>query len=139
MDGGHTLERCYEVTEATLQAVFNELFSQRIVFEGMLLKPNMVVSGKDCAEQAAPEGVAERRSAASRASCRRPCRGSSSSPAARATRRRPPTSRDERPRARTLGAFLVVRARAPGAVLKAWRAKTTTSRPARRPSPTAPT
>jgi fructose-bisphosphate aldolase, class I len=58
MDGGHTLERCYEVTEATLEAVFNELFSQRVVYEGMLLKPNMVVSGKESAQQGSPEEVA---------------------------------------------------------------------------------
>jgi fructose-bisphosphate aldolase, class I len=58
MDGGHTLERCYEVTEATLEAVFNELFSQRVVYEGMLLKPNMVVPGKESAQQASPEEVA---------------------------------------------------------------------------------
>jgi fructose-bisphosphate aldolase, class I len=59
MDGSHTLERCYEVTEATLEAVFNELFSQRVVYEGMLLKPNMVLPGKDCPTQASPEEVAE--------------------------------------------------------------------------------
>jgi fructose-bisphosphate aldolase, class I len=59
MDGSHTLERCYEVTEATLEAVFNELFSQRVVYEGMLLKPNMVVPGKDCPQQATPEEVAK--------------------------------------------------------------------------------
>ncbi len=59
MDGSHTLERCYEVTEATLQAVFNELFSQRVVFEGMLLKPNMVISGKECPTQATPDEVAK--------------------------------------------------------------------------------
>ena len=59
MDGNHTLERCYEVTEATLQAVFNELFSQRVVYEGMLLKPNMVISGKGCPQQASPEEVAK--------------------------------------------------------------------------------
>jgi fructose-bisphosphate aldolase, class I len=59
MDGNHTIDRCYEVTEATLQAVFNELFSQRVVFERMLLKPNMVLPGKDCPEQASPEQVAE--------------------------------------------------------------------------------
>ena len=58
MDGEHTLERCYSVTEATLQAVFNELFSQRVVYEGMLLKPNMVISGKACPQQAGPEEVA---------------------------------------------------------------------------------
>jgi fructose-bisphosphate aldolase class I len=59
MDGPHTLERCYEVTEATLEAVFNELFSQRVVYEGMLLKPNMVISGIECSEQAGPKEVAE--------------------------------------------------------------------------------
>jgi fructose-bisphosphate aldolase, class I len=59
MDGGHTIQRCYEVTEATLEAVFNELFSQRVVYEGMLLKPNMVISGKECSEQADPEEVAK--------------------------------------------------------------------------------
>ena len=59
MDGDHTIERCYEVTEATLEAVFNELFAQRVVYERMLLKPNMVLSGKDCPTQAPPEEVAE--------------------------------------------------------------------------------
>jgi fructose-bisphosphate aldolase, class I len=59
MDGSHTLERCYEVTEATLEAVFNELFSQRVVYEGMLLKPNMVVPGKEGPQQASPEEVAK--------------------------------------------------------------------------------
>ena len=47
------------MTEATLEAVFNELFSQRVVYEGMLLKPNMVVSGKDCSQQASPDEVAD--------------------------------------------------------------------------------
>jgi fructose-bisphosphate aldolase, class I len=60
MDGDHTIERCYEVTEATLEAVFNELFAQRVVYEGMLLKPNMVLSGKECPTQAPPEEVAEK-------------------------------------------------------------------------------
>jgi fructose-bisphosphate aldolase class I len=59
MEGGHTLDRCYEVTEATLESVFNELFSQRVVYERMLLKPNMVISGKECSEQATPEQVAK--------------------------------------------------------------------------------
>jgi len=59
MDGDHTIDRCYEVTEATLEAVFNELFSQRAVYERMLLKPNMVISGKDCPVQAGPEEVAK--------------------------------------------------------------------------------
>ena len=59
MDGPHAIERCYEVTEATLEAVFNELFSQRVVYERMLLKPNMVISGNECSEQASPKKVAE--------------------------------------------------------------------------------
>jgi fructose-bisphosphate aldolase class I len=59
MDGAHSIDRCYEVTEATLEAVFNELFSQRVVYERMLLKPNMVLSGKDCPDQASPEKVAK--------------------------------------------------------------------------------
>jgi fructose-bisphosphate aldolase, class I len=59
MDGAHSIDRCYEVTEATLEAVFNELFSQRVVYERMLLKPNMVISGKECSEQASPDDVAK--------------------------------------------------------------------------------
>jgi fructose-bisphosphate aldolase, class I len=59
MDGPHSIDRCYEVTEATLEAVFNELFSQRVVYERMLLKPNMVISGNECSEQAGPKQVAE--------------------------------------------------------------------------------
>ena len=59
MDGDHDIERCREVTEATLHAVFHQLFEQRIVLEGMLLKPNMVVSGKDCPTQAGVEAVAK--------------------------------------------------------------------------------
>ncbi len=59
MDGDHDIERCREVTEATLHAVFHQLFEQRIALEGMLLKPNMVVSGKDCPTRAGVEAVAE--------------------------------------------------------------------------------
>jgi len=59
MDGGHTIERCEEVTNATLNAVFNQLFEHRIYLEGMVLKPNMVISGKKAASRAAPEAVAE--------------------------------------------------------------------------------
>lgn len=58
MDGSHTIERCEEVTEAVLHAVFNALFDQKIVLEGMLLKPNMVISGKECTKQASIEEVA---------------------------------------------------------------------------------
>ena len=59
IDGDHTIERCFEVTEATLRIVFDQLSEQRVLLEGMILKPNMVISGKDCPEQASPEQVAE--------------------------------------------------------------------------------
>jgi fructose-bisphosphate aldolase, class I len=58
MDGSHTVERCEEVTSNVLQEVFNALCDQRISLEGMLLKPNMVISGKDCAKQASVKEVA---------------------------------------------------------------------------------
>ena len=60
MDGGHTIERCQAVTEETLQVVFSQLSAQRVSLEGIVLKPNMVVSGTDCAQQAGVEEVAER-------------------------------------------------------------------------------
>jgi fructose-bisphosphate aldolase class I len=59
MDGDHTIERCVEVTEATLHTVFAALRAQRVSLEGMLLKPNMVVSGKSCPRQAGVQEVAE--------------------------------------------------------------------------------
>jgi fructose-bisphosphate aldolase class I len=59
MDGGHSIERCEEVTDATLKAVFNALADHRIYLEGMVLKPNMVISGKKAANRASPEVVAE--------------------------------------------------------------------------------
>jgi len=58
MDGSHTIERCEEVTGNVLRAVFNALFDQKVSLEGMLLKPNMVISGKKCAKQAAVDEVA---------------------------------------------------------------------------------
>jgi fructose-bisphosphate aldolase class I len=48
MDGGHTLERCRVVTEEVLRTVFNQLNSQRVLLEGMILKPNMVLPGFTC-------------------------------------------------------------------------------------------
>ena len=59
MDGEHTIDRCYEVTEATLHTVFHELHLQHVELEGMLLKPNMVLSGKDASTQAGVQDVAE--------------------------------------------------------------------------------
>ncbi len=58
MDGDHTLARCYEVTEAVLKCVFDELYEQRIMLEGMVLKPNMIVPGKKARHQASVEDVA---------------------------------------------------------------------------------
>ncbi len=59
MDGTHTIERYFEVTEQTLRSVFNALAAHRVLLEGMLLKPNMVLSGKDCPQQASVQEVAE--------------------------------------------------------------------------------
>ena len=59
MDGEHTIERHFEVTEAALKHVFHALYEHRIRLEGMLLKPNMVLSGKDCTQQASVEQAAE--------------------------------------------------------------------------------
>jgi fructose-bisphosphate aldolase class I len=59
MDGAHTIERCEEVTNTVLQTVFDQLFEHRIVLEGMVLKPNMVISGKKAPNRAGPEQVAE--------------------------------------------------------------------------------
>src|SRR5262249_11533998 len=52
MDGPHSIERCEEVTGRVLHAVFNALFEQRVALECILLKPNMIISGKECASQA---------------------------------------------------------------------------------------
>lgn len=59
MDGPHPIERCEEATTAALNLVFAELLRHRVVLEGMLLKPNMVLSGKECPRQAGTDEVAE--------------------------------------------------------------------------------
>jgi fructose-bisphosphate aldolase, class I len=59
MDGAHTLERCEEVTSVTLKSVFEQLYSHRIHLEGIILKPNMVISGKKCPTRANAQQVAE--------------------------------------------------------------------------------
>lgn len=59
MDGGHTIERCAEITEATLTGTYQELYEQGVSLEGSILKPNMVVSGNECATQAGVEQVAD--------------------------------------------------------------------------------
>jgi fructose-bisphosphate aldolase class I len=59
MDGSHSIERCAEVTDRTLHFVFHELRLQRVLLEGMILKPNMVVPGLKCPQQATTEEVAD--------------------------------------------------------------------------------
>jgi fructose-bisphosphate aldolase class I len=60
MDGDHDIDRCYEVTQRVLNKTFQELRIQRVALEGMILKPNMAVSGKKSAKQASVEEVAEK-------------------------------------------------------------------------------
>jgi fructose-bisphosphate aldolase class I len=60
MDGDHDADRCYSVTEWVLKTVFQELYYARVALEGMVLKPNMIVSGKKAKRQAGVEEVAEK-------------------------------------------------------------------------------
>ncbi|HEY8160615.1 MAG TPA: class I fructose-bisphosphate aldolase [Methylobacter sp.] len=59
MDGDHTLERCFEVTEEVLHTVFDRLYRQKVMLEGMLLKPNMVLPGLACSKQDTVDEVAD--------------------------------------------------------------------------------
>jgi fructose-bisphosphate aldolase, class I len=59
MDGEHTLKQCFEVTEEVLQMVFHQLGTQRVMLEGMILKPNMVVPGLACRHQETVDEVAD--------------------------------------------------------------------------------
>jgi fructose-bisphosphate aldolase, class I len=58
MDGDHSIDRCFEVTRDTLRAVFSQLARQQVALEGMLLKPNMVLSGNKAANRATASEVA---------------------------------------------------------------------------------
>jgi len=58
MDGAHTLDECYEVTEATLRTLYNQMYEQNVLLEGSILKASMVVSGSDCAERGGVDEVA---------------------------------------------------------------------------------
>src|ERR1041384_5689680 len=60
MDGDHDIDRCYDVTQRVLNQTFRELRTQRVELEGMVLKPNMAISGKKCAKQASVQEVAEK-------------------------------------------------------------------------------
>ena len=59
MDGRHTMERCCEITEEVLRTVFSHLHTQRVLLEGMILKPNMVVAGLTCPRQPELDEVAD--------------------------------------------------------------------------------
>jgi fructose-bisphosphate aldolase class I len=60
MDGDNDIDRCYEVTQRVLNKTFQELRVQRVALEGMILKPNMAISGKKCGKQAGVAEVAEK-------------------------------------------------------------------------------
>jgi fructose-bisphosphate aldolase class I len=59
MDGAHSLERCAEVTDEVLQTVFHQLQTQRVMLEGMILKPSMVLPGLTCPKQQDVDEVAD--------------------------------------------------------------------------------
>src|SRR5664280_378113 len=59
MDGEHTLDQCCEVTDKVLRTVFSELFAQRVMLEGMILKANMVLPGSACPKQESVDEVAD--------------------------------------------------------------------------------
>jgi fructose-bisphosphate aldolase class I len=61
MEGSHFIGRCERVTSVVLHAVFDALFEQGVLLEAMLLKPNMVIAGKQCAKQASVEESRTRR------------------------------------------------------------------------------
>ena len=60
MDGDHDIDRCMTITEWTLKTVFEQLYYQRVALEGMVLKPNMVISGKKNGKRAGVDEVAEK-------------------------------------------------------------------------------
>ena len=59
MDGNHSLQKCFEVTTQVLHTVFNQLYSQGVLLEGMILKPNMVLPGLTCSKQESVDEVAD--------------------------------------------------------------------------------
>ena len=60
MDGDHSIDRCYEVTERVLKETFQQLYFQRVPLEGIVLKPNMAISGKKAGKRASVQEVAEK-------------------------------------------------------------------------------
>ena len=60
MDGAHSIDTCYDVTKATLVKLYDELYAARVVLEGSILKPNMVISGRKSGRTDSPEEIAEK-------------------------------------------------------------------------------
>ncbi|TPI46687.1 fructose-bisphosphate aldolase class I [Mesorhizobium sp. B2-9-1] len=60
MDGAHSIDTCYDVSKATLIKLYDELYAARVVLEGSILKPNMVISGKKSGKTDSPEEIAEK-------------------------------------------------------------------------------
>lgn len=60
MDGAHDIDTCYDVTKAVLVKLYDELYAARVVLEGTILKPNMVIAGKKSGKPNTPEQVAEK-------------------------------------------------------------------------------
>lgn len=59
MDGNHSIQQCYDITQKVLKALFDQLYKFKIDLEGMILKPNMVIAGKACSVQNSTEEIAE--------------------------------------------------------------------------------
>jgi len=85
MDGAHDIDTCFNVTQWVLKTQFQDLYYQRVMLEGMILKPNMTIAGKKSPRKSSPEEVAEKN---------RPCperlragRGGPESPSCRAVNR----------------------------------------------------
>ena len=60
MDGSHTIDECYDVTSRVLKSLFQHLKDKNVDIKGTILKPNMIISGSNCAEQAGVQEVAEK-------------------------------------------------------------------------------
>ena len=58
MDGSHTIEKCASVTEEVLRSLFHQLYEQRVNLQGIILKPNMILPGKDCPVQVEDDTIA---------------------------------------------------------------------------------
>jgi len=92
MDGDHDIDRCYDVTQRVLNKVFQELRIQRVALEGMILKPNMAISGRNAQSRPRSRKSPRRRWACSSIVYRPRCRASRFCPAASPMKRRPPIS-----------------------------------------------